>query len=101
MNRGRKIIGTVANTTGNEQRKQDSRDGSEHDRTDLERERSLIGRAPHPSDVERSPTEAYTMKSTSSWMESTYYAVPITTSPSWEALPIATLTMQSDPSHRE
>jgi hypothetical protein len=57
--------------------------------------------SPHPSNVERSPTEAYTMKSTSGRMESTYCAVPITTSPSWGALTIATLTMQSDPSHRE
>jgi hypothetical protein len=47
MNRGSKIVGMVANTTRNEQRKQDSRDDSERDRTDLERERSLIGRAPH------------------------------------------------------
>jgi hypothetical protein len=47
MNRESKIVGTVANAIGNEQRKQDSRDGSERDWTDLEMECSLIGRAPH------------------------------------------------------
>jgi hypothetical protein len=47
MNRGSKIVGIVANATGNEQKKQDNRDGSERDRTDLERECSLIGRTPH------------------------------------------------------
>jgi hypothetical protein len=47
MNRESKIIGMLANAIGNEQRKQDSRDGSERDWTDLEMERSLIERAPH------------------------------------------------------